>query len=242
MEHVNSNTARVLIRFKLFIAAGVVVAAALTFFSMYSFGPGGLRHRQQEQWASYTTLFVTQSGFPWGSLGPSQYATEQQKAAAGAKFADPNRLASLAVLYAQLANSDAVRQRVLQGGPIDGQIETAPVLAVPGTTDTLPFVSIAGISDTPAHAAALAQRETSALLGYLHDQQQANAIPVSQRVMLQQVNKPGNTKLLKGRKKSTPIVVFLATVLLVIGLAHVLDRLRPQNGSGRAAVPASEAA
>src|SRR5207247_6479648 len=98
-----------------------------------------LSYRQGQQWVSYTTLFVTQQGFPWGrsiiSQGQGGSAAASAGAASTGQFADPARLASLAVLYAQLASSDPVRNIMLREGPLTGTIEADAILSRSGLAD-----------------------------------------------------------------------------------------------------------
>src|SRR5688572_29756916 len=107
---------RVLWRFRLLVAAGFTLAVvlALLSFARVSFenglGPPKLTYREQEKWVSYSTLYVTQPGFPWGysvikQPDPDEQLETRTKQIAP-EFADPTRFASLAVLYAYLATSD----------------------------------------------------------------------------------------------------------------------------------------
>ena len=69
---------RVLWRFRILMAAGALLAATLAFLSFVRVDPGGsplLSYRDDEQWVTYSMLFVTQQGFPWGRLTAGEETT-----------------------------------------------------------------------------------------------------------------------------------------------------------------------
>src|SRR2546423_9864638 len=89
---------RVLWRWRLFVVPGLLLAIFAAVFSVARVGPHGVSYRQSEQYVSYSKIFVTQQGFPWGRLTPAANST------------DPGRFASLATIYSSLADGDGVRQ------------------------------------------------------------------------------------------------------------------------------------
>ena len=141
---------------------------------------------------------------------------------------DPTRFSSLALIYAQLATGDNVRRIMLRSGPINGEIETAPILPTAGSSTALPIISIAAIANSPREAISLAGRETDALIAYIADEQQANGIPLGQRVDLQVVKAASQAQLFSGRKKTLPAVVFLTCVFAIVGFVLILENLRPR--------------
>jgi hypothetical protein len=208
---------RVLWRFRVIAAAGVAAAIVLAFFAAVRVRGNGLEYRSQEKWVSYSRVFVTETGFPWGAVR--------------ATSADPARFASLAILYANLADSDAVHRLAFGApSPSGGQVEIAPVLASQNTNDALPLISIAGISTSKRHAVALAAAETKGLLAYVGRQQNANDIASENRVVLQVVKQPTTASLLARRSQTLPIVVFLTVLIAVCALLFVLENLRPRGG------------
>jgi hypothetical protein len=225
---------RVLWRFRLLVGIGFVVACGLSFLSIVRVDPSHsphFRYRQDQQWVSYATLFVTQRGFPWGrSVIPSAATSTYPSAASSSdqQYADPSRFSSLAILYSQFATSDPVRQIMLRDGPIDGTIEAAPVLSQTGYTEALPLVSIAGIGKSPKDAISLANRTMVALEQFLEQQQIRNKIPEQSRVLVTVVNHPVKAKLLAGRSMTVPIVVFLSVMIVISGIAFLLENLRPR--------------
>jgi hypothetical protein len=212
---------------KWLVFVGLVLAAVLAFLSFVRVDVRGSNHftyRQQQQWASYTTLFVTQHGFPWGTLGTTTNAGQPNATHA----TDPTRFISLALIYSQLIPTDAVRRIMLQDGPIQGSVQAAALTDPSNTNDALPLISIAGISNTAGSAARLAQRATSAFLTYLDRQQSAAGTAPADRVVVQVINHPGRAKLLQDRSTTLPIVVFFTMVLATIAICFILENLRPR--------------
>ncbi|MGZ4411047.1 MAG: hypothetical protein ACXVY8_02835 [Gaiellaceae bacterium] len=203
---------RVLKRFWYVVVPGIALALGL--------GYAEYRHtRGNEQWVSYSKVFVTQRGFPWGSIesGSTQLANQQ-------------KLSSLAILYSQLAISDKVQGAILLARK-HGSIQAAPVLTQQGSGDALPLISIAAIDNSPGHAVQLATSETSALLSYIAEQQAQALIPVSQRVVLQVLTKPdlAGVRVFSKPSKAVPIVILLTVLMAVIALAFVLENVLPRT-------------
>jgi hypothetical protein len=223
---------RVLWGHKLVLFSGLVLAVALSTLSYVRIDihdPTNLQYRQKQQWASYTTLFVTQQGFPWGSLGnQTGTTTTSANKTANSTPVDPARLISLAVIYSQLIPSDQVLSIMRQSGPINGTVIAAPLTDPGNTSDVLPLISIAGLSDTPADATALAARATAAFRAYLIAQQASSNIAPADRVVISVVNRPGHLKLLVDRSKTLPIVVFLTVVLATVAICFIMENLRPR--------------
>jgi hypothetical protein len=213
---------RVLWRFKIVVAVGLVLAIGLSFLSLYKVSTGGkLTPRKSTQYVSYATLFVTQPGFPWGSLHPPTSA-------------DPARFTSLAILYSQLATTDPVQQLLLKSGPLDGKVEVAPLLD-PSNQEALPLISVAAFANAPAASEKLAQRETDALLTYIRAQQATSSISDENRVLVTLVKRPTDARVFQKAKKTLAIVVFLGLLMATCGVAFLLENLRPRAPKATAA-------
>lgn len=212
--------ARIMRRHPVIVVVGTTLAIALSLLSLLRIGSEGVSYRQQEQWVSYTTLMVTQRGFPWGSL--SGLSPER------VPYADAGRLGGLAVLYSQLVNSDQVKRMMLRHGPLNGTVEAAaiPALKNSSTSDPLPFVRIAGLSPSPGAASRLATDAATALRTYLEAQQSAAAIKPSRRVQLKLSTAATAPTLYKKRSKALPIVVLLTLLIGTVLAAFVLENIR----------------
>lgn len=233
---------RVLWRFKLLVGGGLLAAIFLSVLAVarISLSSPHFAYRQSPEYSVQSTLFVTQQGFPWGYAAPptvdANGAPDQSQAAAEAKalgtrqFADPNRFPSLAVLYAYLAMSDPVKQIMARTGPVeDGHIVAQPVVVTSsGYGTTLPLVAIAATENSPAKAKALVIRATNAFRTYLEEAQTENEIPAQNRVLVTVLTRAEKPVLVKGRSKTLPLVVFVTVLIAVVGLAFLLENLRPR--------------
>lgn len=207
---------RVMWRFRLLVAIGTLLAVLLTFLTLFKVDVAkrSISYRSSEQWTSYSRIFVTQKGFPYGQVnGGGQ---------------DPAALAANAILYSNFATSDPVLRLAFgKHEPPATAIQAAPVLASANSSDALPIVSIAATAATQHAAVRMAKRETSGLIRYIQRNQGDASIPAKNRVVLQVIQQPRTASLTKGRSKTLAVVVFLSTMLAVIALAFVLENLRP---------------
>jgi hypothetical protein len=226
--------ARVLWRFRIVVAIGTSLAIGLAFLSYYSVSLSGgpsVSPRAPEVWRSDATLFVTQPGFPWGRLGVASSdfsatgAGAEEQSADGFRFADPSRFVDLAMLYSYLAESDSVRRIMEQDAPVDGQIQAEPIASDEG--DGLPLVGISAMANSPKGAVELVDRQIAAFSKYIAQQQQLSQTPKSDRVMIERVAGPGAPQLEIPRKKTEPIAIFLAAMIVTLASAFVLENLRP---------------
>jgi hypothetical protein len=138
-------------------------------------------------------------------------------------------LASLSAFYAALANSDKVQQRLRDSGPVRGLMFAQPVVdRVTQNRGPLPFVSIIGTAKRGADAVSIASRGGNALIGYVVSRQNIANIPKRQRIQITVLTQAQPAKLLAGRKKTLPIVIFVTIMIATIGLAFILENLRPR--------------
>jgi hypothetical protein len=226
---------RVLWRFKYLVAVGsllAVVLAGLTVVKVsFANGKPSFAYRQAELWAAQETLLITERGFPEGRTIFPLTGTGSDATSA---FADPNRLAGLAVFYSQLANSDIVLSRVPGLPPrLRPLVTAAAVTSSIGNQSALPLLAIAGRWITPQGAIRLTEAASSAFQSYIEEQQATAGIPTKQRVILTVVDKPDRALVAQPRKKTIPILVFLAVMGATFGLALILEHMRPR-------VPAAE--
>jgi hypothetical protein len=233
---------RVLWRFRTLVVLGLLMAIVLTFFSFakVNFKDGfRVTYRQSETWRADANLLVTQRGFPWGrTVYPSSAKKVGEQEVVVSPFADTGRFTSLALFYSTLANGDAVRALIRKGGPLRGTYAAQPVQDDTPQRSTTPFMSISGFSNTPERAKRLAARASVAFLNYIEQQQRAADIAPRDRVQIQVVNRPSKAKLEQGRRLTVPIIVFLTVMIATIGLAFILENLRPRVR--RVAAPSSE--
>jgi len=212
---------RVFWRFRFLVGAGLLLAIGLSFLSFVKVNVNGsptLKYREQEKWTSSTTLLVQPPGFTWGETSSGDLSVV-------------NAYGSLALLYARLATGDAVKRIVLRDGPIKpATIEASYVSQAPGDPNgaPLPLISITATAPSSRLAVSAVTRQTSAFVRYLENKQTQNGIPTRKRVRAQLVQSAQPPVLLKGRSKTLPIVVFLTVMLAVVGLAFMLENMRPR--------------
>jgi hypothetical protein len=208
---------RVLWRFRLIVAFGLLLAVSLTVLSFARVGfsqlPPTFSYRQAQEWQSTSTLLIRGSDFPFhsGSSGP----------ATSGSSVDP---ASLAMIAAQYATSDGVRALVRQSGRFDGKIIAAPGQDTSGRM--LPYLNLAVVADAPAKAQLLNGRAVSALLSYFESQQVARGVSPKRIVGLQVLNHAMAPKVFQKRSKTLPGVVFVTVMTAVLGLVFVLENFR----------------
>ena len=215
--------ASVLRRFRWLVVPGVLLAVTLAFLSVVHVSSGGITYRKAAVWQSQTLLLLTQPGFPWGrTVLPSTEADSTPR------YADPNRFSSLTDLYSQFANSDEVRKIMRrEGASKEWKIVAGPVTpSVSGAT--LPVIALSGQADSAKHAVAATAHGRRAFIEYVARQQKAAAIPAGQRIDIEVLKRSTKPVVIKPRSKTLPIIVFLAVLTATVGLAFVLENLRPR--------------
>jgi hypothetical protein len=216
---------RVVWRFRYLVAAGLIAACGLTILTVarveLGHGKPRLVYRKAEIWGGSEKLLITQAGVPWGRLALPTTASGNSQSQT---FADPSSLSSLAPFYAQLANSDAV-QRFL---PL-GAVRATPVVDTSTPyASVLPILQFNAVATSPKRAKELAASAVSIFRRFVTMQQAAANIPPGQRVLLEPLNDPAVPQLVQGRKKSLAIVVFMTVLVATLGLAFILENLRPR--------------
>lgn len=233
--------ARVLWRFRILVVGGLLMAVTLAILSYTSVSFGGgkpsFTYRQSEQWESISTIFLKSKEFNIGNAidpqtlqglklaGDPEAVKEALKNLDPAELADPTYLTMLAQIYMPLATSDEVKDRIRAdgAGPIRGAIQTYPV-----GTEGLPMITFAAVAPSPEEAVTLARRHVRAFTDFVEDEQSASNIPDRERLVVDAVNRPQPATLLEPRKKTGPIIIFLTVMTAVLGLAFVLENLRPR--------------
>jgi hypothetical protein len=222
--------ARVLWRFRFLVVLGLLVGTLLALLAATRIevvdGSPRLSYRENEQWESKATLLVTEHGFPEGYSAPSIDDATEAGSAPDARFADPNRLASLAVVYAHLAQTGPIRRLLQHEGLADATIDVT--VRSSQAEGALPFIDLVASSSSPEAATAAAVRGAAALRDYIVERQMTNAVPSDERVVLEVLGSAGPADLVAGRPKAAPVLAFLAVMLTVLAAVFVLDNLRPR--------------
>lgn len=205
---------RVLGRHRKVLVIGFLAAVLLSTLAYYQVSFNGvtpkLTPRKAQVWQSQAQVFLTQNGFPAGSR---------------TQFGAAGQFNGLASLYAQLAQSDEVLARIkANGGPLDGSFQAIPVSD--SSQAPLPIVALFGKAATAPEAQTTLARGLAGFLAYVRSSQEAAGIPTKQRIDLQILNAPGQAILVEPRKKTLPIVVFLALFMATIATAFIFENKR----------------
>lgn len=213
----------------LLAGTGLAILLAILAVARLTFSPlPTLEFRDAEQWESDSTLYVSQQGFPVGAAIPLFTESGSGQDAQSVQVGDPNRLATITLLYAQLATGDEVLDRVFRGvRPIDENVQVKAVAGPTYTTPgTLPLLKITASAPVPARAVELAARTTTEFTKYLTAQQDKARIAQENRAVVSVLTRPTAPRLTKARSQTIAVVVFLAVMVIVIGLVFALDNLR----------------
>lgn len=221
---------RVLWRYRYLVVAGWVVACAAAFFSFVKIDGDGLSYRQSESYSAYQDVYVTERGFAEGraTIGDPEAATPD-----AAVISDPDRLIGLTTLYAQLVDSDPVREIMLRDGPIEGAVFAEQFTANSGRAG-LPILRITAFAPTAEAAIDTTLRQSAAFGQFIREEQERNEIRAADRVVLNVLRAPQGAVLEEGRSMTTSGVIFIAIMGATVALALLLDNLRrPRDPQGR---------
>jgi hypothetical protein len=211
-------------RFKLLVIGGLVVGIALAVLSVARVDTGhgapSIAYRTTEQWGTYTRVLLTAP--PLSELGGNTAAAQASQASIQAS------LPGLATVYGSFVSSDAVRKMLFKQGHV-GLLAGTPVKVDPyGGSAYLPILSIEAVSTSPERAQELAVASVPALAQYLKNLESQGTLPSSQRAVLSVLNGPTAPFLVRGHSLKLPMAVFVVVLFATIGLAFILENLRPR--------------
>ena len=202
--------ARVISRFRVVAVCGLALAFALALLSVVRVSTHGLAYRQAETWQSTEMLSVTPHGCgifcQSQDLPPTSY-------------------------LAQIANSALIRNQVLPNGRATlagGDYLVSAVTDQSQQNATLPLLEVDGTATSASRAARVASRASSTFISFV----QHTRAPSAQRIDVQVVTpaQAADAKVVHGRKLTTPIFIFLAVFVAVLGLIYLLENLNPRAG------------
>ena len=225
---------RVLWRFRLLVAVGILLGALAGIFSVARVDLGGgtptLVYREQEEWISASTIFVTQEGFPWGRAVLDEMIQVETPGGTPTfvpRFGEPGRYSGLAALYAELAKSDAVRRQVLAGAPDQTRYEPQ-VVQSPESGSALPLIYMAGYGPTPEAAVDVANRATDSFRRYLASEQARSEIEADKRVEVVVTRRAAQAEISERRSFARPIFLFVLVAMVFVAVSFALESFRPR--------------
>lgn len=225
---------RVLRRFWPLVVTGVILASSLAFLSLVRVTSHGVSYRNPKVWESQALILLTEHGFPWGR-------TVIPGAGTGDSAPQVVNLSGLTDLYSQFANSDDVKRLMRdEGAPRTWSITAAAAVpAIQGAA--LPVIALSGRANSANEAVSAVEYGRRALVEYVERQQRAAKIPTDQRINLQIVQRATAPVVVEPRSKTLAVVVFVALMVATVGLAFILENLRPRVRVVAPATPAFRA-
>jgi hypothetical protein len=226
---------RVLWRFRVLVVLGVLIGTLLAMTSFARIGFDGPKPtfstRGDEVWLSASTLFVTQEGFPWGRTifdETVKVAGSGDEETVVPRFGDPGRYSGLATLYVELAKGDEVRRAFRAKAPRGVTYQPEVVKSSDGGS-VLPMIYMKGFGPTPRLAEAAANLAADEFRTYLASEQAQARIAKDRRVSVVVTSRAIPAELVEPRSIVRPIFLFLLALMGTIGLAFVLENLRPAS-------------
>lgn len=222
------------------VVVGVVLTLVLTVLSVVRISPSGISFRSGQVWSNRATLVLTQQGAPeLRSVLPTTTGRN------GTALADTSRFTGLIDVYAAMATSDAVFQRLRRQGLVDDQafqngqspvtaeavvstVGTAPTVVGGGTT---PMMTISAIGETSTAARRLTRAATEAFVAVVNSRQAKAGIPVKDRIRIDVVKSAEPPTLVKPRSKAMPMLVLLAGLIATAAVAFTRDNVARRRGA-----------
>jgi hypothetical protein len=231
---------RVLWRFRIIVAAGFLMAVILTFLAVekVSFAGGSpmFSPRKTPVYQSDAFLQVTGNNAPELRAKPKRVGGSATTPATD-PF-DPGRLSYLTTLYANLALNDITTRR-LRLDPLKPEKGALTVTAVPAPAYANPAIlnilDFQATGPTPERAMALANGGTRAFQSWLRRYQDEQGIEQDSRTVAVVYKQASPPVVVSHGGKTLPIIVFLTVFGATIGLALVLENVRPRPGGVRSA-------
>jgi capsular polysaccharide biosynthesis protein len=241
---------QILWSYKWLLVVGVIVAAAAGMLAGFTIVDGKIVSRAEGTYVAATTVMLQgqdstllQSEIPGQTISASapQTTTPPQ----------PQNLSQSASVYAYLASSDAVRDRVEKVvgkfSDTDGMTAVARTTPPSGTETfpgrlQLPMIDIAGTAATPARATEIAKAATKQFREYIVAKQEAAKVPANIRVDLVTLQQKAPIQA-AGSNPAIPIVVAACGVFLAfIALIFILNGARTSRRQKRRAASANTSA
>ena len=195
----------VIYRFRSLILSGFLLACLVAVFSYMKVGPHGLSYRQQEVWISNATVLVT-----------TPAASEPDAT-------------TLATQYAAIVTSDEVRAAAIRIHGIRGKLQGTAGFD-PTTQTPLPTFAVSGLAASRLDASILANDgvvAVKAFIGKLPSQATTRTAKRPTFSVLQRAT-PVTAKVFTPRSKTAPVFAFVLVLAATLGLAFLLENLRPR--------------
>jgi hypothetical protein len=227
-----------LLKRRLLLALGVLVAAATSIFSVYRIDEGKLKARSLQYSAGITQALVDSPSSALGNLSRS-FEPLSARAAVYANF-----MASPAVLALTGAQMGLSGNQIYAAGPVNAnqpRVVQEPTalkrnVEITGETDPyrlsfesqvgLPTINIYSQAPTTRQAVALANAAVVGLQQYIASLDKASGVPPKARVTIRQLGAATGSVVNGGISKSLMILTFVGVFMLWCVLVLALSRFR----------------
>lgn len=248
-------------RFWWICALGVVAAGLAGFLMVYSiqFSPFKLTHRAKPSYTASALLLVNSSANPYlrtavTTVAPATTTPSKAKGASSASLFNPSAqssrpltvhapdthtLVAAANLFPMLIQSDQISsRRARMFGKLDGTVTAKAIYSFVTPSrfkpSSFPVIQVQATAAGPKAAKKLAQETTAAFSNWLVANQNASNVPRSERILVQELQAPAHATESGATKKSLPLAIGAFVLIAFLGLAILLDRLKPLDAASAA--------
>ena len=220
----------------LLLGLGVAAVAAIAMVYRIDLGsvPPTLEKREQLTYTASARILVTSAEAPYFRTTVTREVptAEGEEPEEVGTAPDLGTLISTANLYPILIESDEVRRiRDEMEGPLPGAITTRAIYEVNSPSrfelSQVPVVEVYGSATSPAAAVEITQATVNAFMTYGDEIQDGARLEQRERILLEELERPGDTLASGGTSLSLPFMVFMLISGAFVALALLLGRLFP---------------
>ena len=248
---------RALWRSKWFVMLGLCIAVVAPLLMLYK-AKWPPTPRTRPHYVAKTQILVDSPTGPFLRTQPKILGTQSQKkgtvpttrpgqSPVVPSVSDTKSLVDAANLFPLFVTSDevsALRQKMF--GPIRGSVSAKALFASQGVNryrpTTVPVIEIVAVSRRPNPAIRMARGTARAFNVWLTDQQKQANIAPNQRIVLRPLQAATSAVKTGGAGMGLPIIVALAVIAGVAGLAIFYDRARPRAATKGRRAPVADTA
>lgn len=225
---------RALGRFWWVLVLGLGVAAIAAILAVYrvSFSPLGLEKKEQVTYTTSSRLLITSAEAPYVRTRVTQEQTVGGEVQEYSSAPDIGTLITAANLYPVLIESDEVQElRDERAGPLPGVVTTRAIYEVNSPSrfelSQIPVIEVFGHAGSAGDAIAIARETVDAFKVYIRRAQSSAGLSPSERVLVEEIQKPSGAAASGGGSLSLPLMIFVLVAAAFFALAILLDRLFP---------------
>jgi hypothetical protein len=216
----------------LVLGLGIAAIAAILAVYRVSFSPLGLEKKAQVTYTTSSRLLITSAEAPYVRTRVTQEQTVGGEVQEYSSAPDIGTLITAANLYPVLIESDEVQElRDEMAGPLPGVISTRAIYEVNSPSrfelSQIPVIEVFGHAGSAGDAIAITRATVDAFQAYIERAQNSASLSRSERVLVQEIQKPSGAAASGGSSLSLPLMLFVLVAAAFFALAILLDRLFP---------------